>query len=53
MMIHHASMERTRKQWETLLGEVRMKTIKVHTAKEARPGSESLVEAIKNDGEAK
>ena len=48
-MIMHASMERTRKQWEISLGASGLKVVKVHTPKEARQGSESLIEAIKKD----
>ena len=47
MMMQHGSMERTRKQWEKLLGEVGLQVVDVHTSKGARPGSESLIEAIK------
>ena len=49
MMMMHGSMERSRKQWEELLGEVGLEIVGLHTSKEARPGSESLIEAIKKD----
>jgi hypothetical protein len=52
MMMFGGSMERTRKQWESLLGEVGLKIVKVHTAEEASPGLESLIEVIKKDVEA-
>ena len=47
MMIMHASMERTRKHWDKLLGEVGLEIVAVHTAEKARRGSESLIEVIK------
>ena len=47
MMMHHGSMERTRKQWDELLGRVGLEIVGVYAPKDARPGSESLMEVIK------
>ncbi len=47
MMMHYGSMERSRNQWESLLEGVGLEIVKVHAAREARPGSESLIEAMK------
>ncbi len=52
MMMQHGSMERTRKQWERLLEEVGLEIVRVHAPKEARPGSESLIEATKKTAKA-
>lgn len=47
MMMRYGSMERSRNQWESLLEGVGLEIVKVHAAREARPGSESLIEAMK------